>query len=194
MYDREAGDPEEAFVPPYRGTETRIDDATGAKGLSQDVFLTPYVRALTDGSREYLLISTEVVHSIDGDASKRSVHVDFMVGLSHGSELASSRCWKYRNGCKSRYDCGVVPVCVRQGIDDLKRSVNGAALPPMLGAKPVVEHGAEESTIGGPSDRQFEAYLGNPVGALGKRLPVVQLHHGAHDCQAQAMVVAGALP
>jgi hypothetical protein len=40
----------------------------------------PYVRDIgTD--QEYLLISTEIVESRDGDPSKREIHVDLMLGL-----------------------------------------------------------------------------------------------------------------
>ena len=41
----------------------------------------PYVRTLPDGGREYLLITTEIVESVDGDANRRGIHVDFVVGI-----------------------------------------------------------------------------------------------------------------
>jgi hypothetical protein len=41
----------------------------------------PYARQLGDGSKEYLLITTEIVQSVNGDARKRGIHVDFVVGI-----------------------------------------------------------------------------------------------------------------
>lgn len=79
-YTRDAGDPGLDFVPPFKGIETRVDDVIGEHGLKQQIYFMPYVRAVGDGC-EYLLISTEVVESQDGDAGKRSIHVDFMIGL-----------------------------------------------------------------------------------------------------------------
>lgn len=80
-YVRDAGDPAAAFVAPYRGDETRIDDADGMCGLRQEMHFMPYVRALADGGREYLLISTEIVASVNGDTSQRGIHVDFVIGI-----------------------------------------------------------------------------------------------------------------
>ncbi|HSY29278.1 MAG TPA: DUF2491 family protein [Burkholderiaceae bacterium] len=79
-YRRDAGDPEQDFVEPFTGIETRVDDANGEHGLEQKLYFTPYVREL-GGSREYLLITTEIVKSRDGDTSRRSIHVDFMIGI-----------------------------------------------------------------------------------------------------------------
>jgi hypothetical protein len=45
------------------------------------MYFMPYVRRLADGSREYLLITTEIVESVDGDANKRGIHVDFVIGI-----------------------------------------------------------------------------------------------------------------
>ena len=56
-----------AFVPPFHGRETRIDDAQGIHGLRQEMYFMPYVRQLAGGGREYLLITTEIVESVDGD-------------------------------------------------------------------------------------------------------------------------------
>lgn len=82
-YTRDAGDPAAEFVEPFVGMETRVDDALGEHGLEQQIYFMPYVRNLGDGGedREYLLITTEIVASQDGDASRRAIHVDFMIGL-----------------------------------------------------------------------------------------------------------------
>jgi hypothetical protein len=80
-YTRDAGAPDAQFVAPFKGRETRIDDAEGMHGLRQEWYFMPYVRRLADGSREYLLITTEIVESVDGDAGKRGIHVDFVIGI-----------------------------------------------------------------------------------------------------------------
>lgn len=80
-YERGAGDPQADFVPPFTGTETRIDDAGGMQGLRQELYFMPYARPLGDGSKEYLLITTEIVQSVNGNAGKRGIHVDFVVGI-----------------------------------------------------------------------------------------------------------------
>ena len=80
-YLREAGAPHQDFVPPFTGVETRIDDAGGLHGLKQEIYFMPYVRELAGGGREYLLITTEIVASVDGDTSKRGIHVDFVIGI-----------------------------------------------------------------------------------------------------------------
>jgi hypothetical protein len=41
----------------------------------------PYVRQLRGGGHEYLLITTEILHSVNGDRSKRGIHVDFVIGI-----------------------------------------------------------------------------------------------------------------
>ena len=82
-YNRDAGDPSDDFISPFTGTETRVDDAMGEHGLKQEIYFMPYMRhfgADGDGT-EYLLITTEIVESQDGDPSKRAIHVDFMIGL-----------------------------------------------------------------------------------------------------------------
>lgn len=79
-YVRETGSPDQEFVPPFSGEETRVDDASGTHGLSQDIWFVPYVRQIGE-NKEYLLITTEIVNSKDGDASQRSIHVDFMIGI-----------------------------------------------------------------------------------------------------------------
>jgi hypothetical protein len=80
-YWRDAGDRELAFMPPFAGTEIRLDDASGGTGLRQDMYFMPYVRQLRSGTNEYLLITTEIIHSVNGDASKRGIHVDFVIGI-----------------------------------------------------------------------------------------------------------------
>lgn len=80
-YARDAGAPGAAFVAPFTGRETRIDDAQGARGLRQQVWFMPYVRTLHGGEREYLLITTEIIESVDGDGSRRGIHVDFVIGI-----------------------------------------------------------------------------------------------------------------
>jgi hypothetical protein len=80
-FARDAGSPDAAFVQPFTGRETRIDDAQGIKGLRQELYFMPYVRELAGGGREYLLITTEIIESVDGDTSKRGIHVDFVIGI-----------------------------------------------------------------------------------------------------------------
>jgi hypothetical protein len=80
-YWRDAGDPEAEFVTPFSGTETRLDDASGHTGLRQEMYFMPYVRELRSGGNEYLLITTEIISSVNGDASKRGIHVDFVIGI-----------------------------------------------------------------------------------------------------------------
>lgn len=80
-YRRDAGDGHADFTPPFTGSEMRIDDAAGAHGLQQDMYFMPYVRQLRDGTNEYLLITTEIVNSVDGDSSRRGIHVDFVIGI-----------------------------------------------------------------------------------------------------------------
>lgn len=80
-YARDAGARDGTFMRPFTGREIRIDDATGMKGLKQQLYFMPYVRELAGGGREYLLITTEIIESVDGDASKRGIHVDFVIGI-----------------------------------------------------------------------------------------------------------------
>src|SRR5476651_456579 len=80
-YWRDAGDPDIAFVPPYAGSETRIDDAAGQRGLRQESYFMPYVRQLHGGGKEYLLITTAILTSVNGDRSRRGIHVDFVIGI-----------------------------------------------------------------------------------------------------------------
>jgi len=80
-YARDAGQANPDFVTPFTGRETRIDDAGGVRGLRQQLYYMPYVRTLADGGREYLLISTEIVESVDGDSGRRGIHVDFVIGI-----------------------------------------------------------------------------------------------------------------
>ena len=69
------------YVRPYTAIENRLDDPTGEKGMRQKLHFMPYVRLLPDGTRENLLISFEVVESVDGVRAP-NVHVDFLVGLT----------------------------------------------------------------------------------------------------------------
>lgn len=80
-YWRDAGNPGTAFIAPFRGTEVRLDDAGGRQGLRQDMYFMPYARQLPSGGKEYLLITTEIIHSVNGDAGKRGIHVDFVIGI-----------------------------------------------------------------------------------------------------------------
>lgn len=80
-YTRDAGDTQAAFVAPFSGTETRIDDASGMQGLKQEMYFMPYMRSLPGGGREYLVITTEIIASVNGDTSKRGIHVDFCIGI-----------------------------------------------------------------------------------------------------------------
>ena len=78
---RASGGSDAAFVQPFKGREIRIDDAQGVHGLRQELYFMPYVRELAGGGREYLLITTEIIESVDGDTSKRGIHVDFVIGI-----------------------------------------------------------------------------------------------------------------
>lgn len=88
-YLRDIGDSSQEFISPLTGTETRIDDSFGEHGLKQQIYFMPYARALATGGQEYLVITTEIVESRDGDASKRSIHVDFMIGIPLEPERVS---------------------------------------------------------------------------------------------------------
>ena len=89
-YWRDAGDPEQEFIQPFVGSETRLDDAEGMHGIKQDIYYMPYKRDIKGdeanqeeiaGDVEYLFITTEIVQSQNGDSSKREIHVDFMIGI-----------------------------------------------------------------------------------------------------------------
>jgi hypothetical protein len=69
------------YVRPFTAVENRLDDPAGMKGMRQKMHFMPYVRTLPDGNHESLLISFEVVESVDGSAAP-AVHVDFLVGLT----------------------------------------------------------------------------------------------------------------
>lgn len=81
VYERCVGDASVEFMEPFRGVENRIDDSVGERGLRQQVVFMPYRRQLAGGGEEQLLVSTEVIQDQDGDAGRRELHVDFMVGL-----------------------------------------------------------------------------------------------------------------
>jgi hypothetical protein len=80
-FARDAAHAQDGFVAPFSGRETRIDVAPGARGLRQQLYFMPYVRTLAGGGREYLLITTEIIESIDGDTNRRGIHVDFVIGI-----------------------------------------------------------------------------------------------------------------
>lgn len=69
------------YVPPYVAIENRLDDAHGENGLRQRMHFMPYTRELPCGGRENLLISFEVVESVNGLRAP-AVHVDYLVGLT----------------------------------------------------------------------------------------------------------------
>ncbi len=80
-YRRDIGAPQAPYVAPLQGTETRIDDAAGMQGLKQELHYMPYVRTLPGGGSEYLLITTEIIASVNGDTARRGIHVDFVIGI-----------------------------------------------------------------------------------------------------------------
>jgi hypothetical protein len=80
-YVRDVGGSDAAFVKPFQGREIRIDDAQGVHGLRQELYFMPYVRELAGGGREVLLITTEIIESVDGDTTRRGIHVDFVIGI-----------------------------------------------------------------------------------------------------------------
>lgn len=80
LYERDMPTDLDYVVPPT-GVENRLDDPTGMKGMRQRMHFMPYVRELPGGERENLLISFEVVESVDGSRAPE-VHVDFLVGLT----------------------------------------------------------------------------------------------------------------
>ena len=90
-YEREAGDAGLDFVAPYRGKETRIDDAQGQHGLQQDIVFMPYGRVLPADQQvhEQLLISTEMIRSVNGDRLQRGIYVDFTIALAIEPERLS---------------------------------------------------------------------------------------------------------
>lgn len=69
------------YVPPYVAIENRLDDAAGDNGLRQRMHFMPYTRELPCGGRENLLISFEVVESVNGLRAP-AVHVDYLAGLT----------------------------------------------------------------------------------------------------------------
>lgn len=88
-YTRNAGDPSQEHMEPFRGWENRIDDRAGHKGLRQEVVFMPYRRDVAGGGEEQLLICTEILKEQDGDPSRREIHVDFMVGLVLQSDFVA---------------------------------------------------------------------------------------------------------
>jgi len=80
-YWRDAGDTQAEFVAPFYGSEIRLDDASGQHGLNQEMYYMPYTRQLRSGGQEYLLITTEIIRSVNGDPGKRGIHVDFVIGI-----------------------------------------------------------------------------------------------------------------
>jgi len=89
-YQRDAGSESDQFIAPFNGTETRIDDSNGERGLQQQLYYMPYVRILNDQqTKEYLFISTEIIQSQNGDPSKRAIYVNFMIALALDLERIS---------------------------------------------------------------------------------------------------------
>jgi hypothetical protein len=72
---------QETFVAPFEANETRVEDNEGNNGLHQLVYFTPYVRQLSDGTDEHLLICTNIVSDEDGFA-KRKIEVRCYVGMA----------------------------------------------------------------------------------------------------------------
>lgn len=70
----------DAYVAPYVAMESRLDEATGDQGMRQRLHFMPYRREL-QGGRENLLISFEVVETVNG-VKAPAVHVDHLVGLT----------------------------------------------------------------------------------------------------------------
>lgn len=71
---------DDEYVRPYLATENRLDDPAGMKGMRQRIHFMPYRREVSGGV-EQLMISFEVVESVDG-VSAPAVHVDFQIGLT----------------------------------------------------------------------------------------------------------------
>jgi hypothetical protein len=80
-YMRDTSRSTDGFVAPFKGSESRVDYPNGEHGLKQELYYMPYVRKTSGGMDEYLLIATEIIEDQDGDASKRAIHVDFMIGI-----------------------------------------------------------------------------------------------------------------
>lgn len=82
-YWRDAGDPEEEFIPPFIGSETRVEDTQGILDLKPQIYYMPYRRKIPgdNGQLEYLFITTEVDNS-QGGGGKCDMQVDFMVGIA----------------------------------------------------------------------------------------------------------------
>lgn len=80
-YNRDIGDDEE-FIPPMKGSEERIDSIDGSEGIKQSIVFMPYSRRLGQSSTfEQLLISTEILESVNGSSKNKSIHVDIMAGI-----------------------------------------------------------------------------------------------------------------
>ncbi|MHB8921641.1 MAG: hypothetical protein ACYC3A_11885 [Halothiobacillus sp.] len=84
-------DPALPFLPPFKGRETEIEDAAGTRGRASDVWFMPYVRTLTDGSLEYLLIQLSVINSRNGNNDDRAVLVELWIGIPVEKERISIR-------------------------------------------------------------------------------------------------------
>jgi hypothetical protein len=84
-YQRDCGGPDTEFVKPFEGVETRVDTSLGDKGLKQAIFYMPYARTLFDGSKECLIITTEILQEQDG-TDQREIHVDFAIGVPVAQE------------------------------------------------------------------------------------------------------------
>lgn len=75
-YWRDAGDPEQEFIEPYKGSETRVDGGQWISETKEQIYYMPYWRQLKEAvaaGPEYLFITTDV--------TKSQAHVDLMVGI-----------------------------------------------------------------------------------------------------------------
>lgn len=73
--------PERDFIAPLQGEESRIEDATGQHGMHAEVWFMPYVRTLTDGSPEFLLIQMSHQTDHNGDTTQEMVYVQLWIGI-----------------------------------------------------------------------------------------------------------------
>jgi hypothetical protein len=69
------------FLAPFEGVEIQSTDDSGEHGLKQRVWFSMYQRGLNNGQHENLLVATQLVESVDGDDSRRSITVAFYSGI-----------------------------------------------------------------------------------------------------------------
>lgn len=80
-YQRDAGDPASGFIAPYTGTETPLGPGAAAIGARQ-LYYMPYARELDGGAgKESLLIASATPHGVCGDAGRRHLLVEFVIGV-----------------------------------------------------------------------------------------------------------------